>query len=95
MRISWAGLCVAALSGMLLFLADGQRYYYSITFRLKLTSVVLGVLLACALRGRMLTASALIPETSQMGAVARIIAAASLLCWLSAIMAGRLMAYMS
>ena len=90
MRISWSGLLLAVLSGSLLFVVDGNKYYYSFTFRLKLTCIVLGAWLAIAL-SRHLRQS----PVRSAGAAVRIAAAASLLCWLGAIMSGRLMAYVN
>ena len=93
MRIGWTGLSLAALSGILLFLADGSRYYYSLTFRFKLASVILGVCLACALRGRILSRDGHTSEVLHGSTQTRMLAVLSLLCWLSAVTAGRLMAY--
>jgi hypothetical protein len=95
MHVGWTGMGLAAVSGVLLFLADGARYYYSFTFRFKLASIVLGIWLACALADRVLVAQSHAGEVAQVSTPTRILAACSLVCWLSAIMAGRLMAYIN
>jgi hypothetical protein len=95
MRIGWSGMFLAAASGALLFLADGARYYYSATFRFKLISIALGLWLAYALSERIVTAHSHPGALVYISMPARILAACSLVCWLSAIMAGRLMAYIN
>lgn len=82
----WLGFGANALSGALMFIADAVKYYYSTTFRVKLLSIVLGVALTYVVGATR--------ETDELRS-ARALAACSLLCWLSAIVAGRLAAYVS
>jgi len=95
MRIVWTGMLLAAMSGVLLFIADGARYYYSFIFRFKLASILLGVWLACALSRRVSAGGGHAGGVMHVSMRSRMLAACSLLCWLSAIAAGRLVAYAS
>jgi hypothetical protein len=89
--VMWAGFGVNALSGTALFMADATTKAANPAFAVKMTFVAFGVLTVHLLRSRVIRNSAL--ESGPMPARAKLLAAASLLCWLGAVTAGRLMAY--
>jgi hypothetical protein len=94
MPVVWIGFWVNAISGLMLFSIDAHKDFYSNLFRVKISSIALGLIL-----GTYIKKGALLEGTSQdpHGAVAsvrvRALAGASLLTWIGAIVCGRLMAY--
>ena len=86
----WVGFTFNALSGVVLFMADARKDFYSNSFRWKMLSIVIGVLVAVYLNNKVLR-----EDTTETPALARVLAAASLVSWTGAIVAGRLIAYLS
>ncbi len=83
--LMWAGFAVTAVTGILLFAASATRHAANPAFFVKLLFVlVAGAALA-------LTWSRVF-RSQQSG---RVLAAVSLACWLGALTAGRLMAYIA
>jgi hypothetical protein len=89
--IMWAGFWVNALSGTALFVADATTKFTNPVFGVKMTFVALGVTTVHLLRHRVIRGHAL--HDRAMPKYAKLLAATSLVCWLCAITAGRLMAY--
>jgi hypothetical protein len=94
MTVVWTGFFVNFISGIMLFSIDAKKDFYSTLFRIKILSIVLGLLF-----GWLITRSVLARD-SEYSAVdarapgtARAFAAASLMCWAIAIISGRLLAY--
>jgi hypothetical protein len=94
MTVVWAGFFLNFVSGIMLFSIDAKKDFYSTLFRIKILSIVLGLLF-----GWLITRSVLARD-SEYSAVdarapgsARAFAAVSLLCWTIAIISGRLLAY--
>ena len=89
-RAMWIGFWINAITGVMLFAADATTKGATVLFMWKLAFIAVGVvlivLLGRALYGRGVEAAAVTPA-------ARMCAALSLLVWLAAITAGRLMAY--
>jgi hypothetical protein len=81
----WAGFAVTAATGALLFIADASKHASNPAFFVKLAFVAGGVVTLALVRSRVF-------HRQQRGAF---LAAASLGCWLVALSAGRLMAYVS
>jgi hypothetical protein len=81
----WAGFALTAATGTLLFIADATKHASNPAFFVKLAFVGGGVATVALVRRRVF-------RNGQRGAS---LAAASLGCWLIAITAGRLMAYVS
>jgi hypothetical protein len=81
----WAGFVLTAATGTLLFVADATRHAANPAFFVKLAFVGGGVATVALVRRRVF-------RDQQRGVV---LAAVSLGCWLAAIGAGRLMAYVS
>ena len=81
----WAGLALTALTGTLLFMSDAAKHAANPAFYVKLVFVALAVVALVIVRRRLAGGAR----------YARLLAAASLGCWLVALGAGRLMAYIS
>jgi hypothetical protein len=91
-RFVWLGFCVNALSGAMLFAADAPRKAENPLFELKLALVAIGVAVMAVIQRRLLQAeSGVSRRDSYFGF--RMLAIASLLIWVAAIAAGRLIAY--
>jgi len=89
-RICWAGLLLNAVSGALLFAADGERFISSTPFLVKLMLLTTTIVLV-AIMGRQIFSS---PQPMRKSAVStRAMAAISTLSLLGIIVAGRLIAY--
>jgi len=84
-RLVWAGFALTAATGALLFIADATKHASNPAFFVKLAFVGGGVATVALVRRRVF-------HGQQHGAF---LAAASLACWLVALSAGRLMAYVS
>jgi hypothetical protein len=84
-RLMWAGFALTAATGVLLFVSDATKHASNPAFFVKLTFVAGGVATLALVRSRVF-------HGQQRGTV---LAAASLGCWLIALSAGRLMAYVS
>jgi hypothetical protein len=83
--LMWAGFALTAATGALLFVADATKHASNPAFVVKLAFVAGGVVTLALVRSRVF-------HRRQRGAI---LAAASLGCWLVALGAGRLMAYVS
>jgi hypothetical protein len=81
----WAGFALTAATGTLLFISDATKHASNPAFFVKLAFVAGGVATLALVRSRVF-------RRQQSGAF---LAAASLGCWLVALTAGRLMAYIS
>jgi hypothetical protein len=84
-RIIWWAFAVNAASGLLLFMADATTKATQPVFLLKLACIALALLVTAAIARRMRHA----PDVP----IGPLLPIASLLLWLGAITAGRLMAY--
>ncbi len=87
----WAGFWVNAVTGLMLFAADPIEKGTTVLFMIKLGLVVAGVALMVALRRTVYRRQAAPPLA--VSRVAKAFAAASLLVWVTATAAGRMMAY--
>ena len=87
--VMWAGFWVNAFSGVLLLIAYPTKALTNPLFYAKLTLIGIGVALAFKIRrevdGR--------DSSADAPALARVLAATSLACWIAVIFAGRLLAY--
>jgi hypothetical protein len=91
--LAWLGFTLNALSGSLLFTSDAVYFFESYTFRIKMVLIVLGGLNA-ALLGRRIFRDAVAGSPVAPPALStKWIAATSLVFWLGAVCAGRLIAY--
>lgn len=90
--LAWLGFTINAISGIALFTSDAVYFFSSYTFRIKMLLILLGGINAALLGARVFReAQATGPGGGAPGA--KWIAASSLVFWLGAIVAGRLIAY--
>ncbi len=90
-RYLWLGFWINAVSGLMLFVADAPRKAANPLFETKLAFVALGVMVMAIIE-RQLVRLETDPSAASTGRL-RFMAAASLLAWVAAIAAGRLIAY--
>ncbi len=88
--VMWAGLWVNAFSGVLLLIAYPTKALTNPLFYVKLGLIGVGVVLALRIRREVRGMS---HEAADVPPRARTMAAASLVCWIAVIFAGRLLAY--
>jgi hypothetical protein len=86
--VIWWAFAVNALTGVLLFVSDATRKSAQPVFLVKLGCIALALAVTMRIRS-MLRREAAMPEPSH-----KALAAVSLVLWLAAIAAGRLMAYL-
>lgn len=94
-RIGWAGFLVNAVSGVALFSSQASVFVESVPFLLKIGSILLAAICGALLQSRFrIEAMAWDGGGILPSASTKAIAACSLFFWLSAIVAGRLIAYL-
>ncbi|MGW8370303.1 MAG: DUF6644 family protein [Gammaproteobacteria bacterium] len=91
--LAWLGFTINLISGLALFSSDAVYFWSSYTFRIKLVLILLAGINAFVL-GRGVFREARLGGVSKPRPAARIVAATSLLFWIGAIIAGRLIAYL-
>lgn len=86
----WIGFVCNAVSGVILFMADAQKNFYSGTFWIKMLAIAVGLAFALHLKRTALRSPAAdgVPTPAT-----RALAAASIVAWIVAVIAGRLLAY--
>jgi len=82
----WLGFAINLISGLLLFAGTASSYFFQGAFQLKIGAIVAGGIL---MKLVMNSVRANKPEGNQ-----KALAAACLVCWLAAVITGRLMAYL-
>jgi len=90
-RIAFA---LSLATGIALFAGDAVRFFFSPTFRLKALLIVLGGITAWRLTKIVFRDGAGWSEAGDAPLAAKVIAGVSLVCWVGAIFAGRLTAYL-
>ena len=90
--LAWLGFTVNALSGAALFTSDAVYFFSSYTFRIKMVLIILGGINAALLGGKIFR-EAPPGEVVTPAIGAKWIAATSLVFWIAAAIAGRLIAY--
>jgi hypothetical protein len=94
MTIVWIGFWINAVSGVMLFTIDAKKDFYSGLFRTKLSAIAIGLILGSIIKSKVLSApSAFETPSANTTAGAKALASVSLLCWIGAIISGRLLAY--
>ena len=91
-RFAWVGLAINAVSGVALFFSEANKAYYSISFRIKITLMLLGVISTFVLN-KTVYQPALVLKPAPHHAKAQ--AWLSIALWLSVIVVGRLMSYLT
>ena len=91
--LAWLGLSINIVSGLALFMSDAVYFWDSVTFKVKL-----GLILLAGINAFLLSQSvfrdARLGHSARPSSGARLIAASSLVFWVGAIIAGRLIAYL-
>lgn len=90
-RLLWIGVWLTAISGLIMLASDLETTITNRLFPVKMTLVVCAVALMFVLRRRVFGAAT--PDQTSVPPSARVLAIASLVCWLGAVAAGRFMAY--
>jgi hypothetical protein len=93
MKLAWFGFAINALSGFALFSSQATYIIYSTPFLTKIGLVVLGAIIAFYIQ-RQVKKNVDNWEVGSLPASIKAAAAVSLLCWIGAIIAGRLIAYL-
>lgn len=91
--LAWIGLAINALSGFALFSSQATIFIDSTPFLIKIACIAAGIILAILVRGELRQLAAADPGAPPGGKL-RAYAVVSLLCWIAAICAGRLIAYL-
>ncbi len=89
--LMWIGFWVNAISGVVLLMADATTKAINPVFYIKMGFTVVAVIMLIALRRRFFHNPML--DRSPVSSQGKAIAVMSLICWIGAITAGRLMAY--
>jgi len=94
-NLAWVGLAINTISGASLFTSQASVFVESAPFLIKISCVALGVVFAVLIRRELQAVGGGANEATVVPAgKIRLLAVASLLCWIGAIFAGRLIAYM-
>jgi hypothetical protein len=91
-RFAWVGLAINAMSGAALFFSEANKAYYSISFRIKITLMLLGVISTVVLNKTVFQPALLLKPPPRH---AKAQAWLSIALWLSVIVVGRLMSYLT
>lgn len=87
----WAGFWMNAITGVSIFTKDASTYGRNPDFYIKLVFVAGGVILLAVMRRRVFSDPQL--DNGPVPGYAKVLACGSLFCWLAAVIAGRLIAY--
>ena len=94
-RLAWIGLLFNALSGSALFSSQATTFVESAPFLIKISAVITGVIFGILIQRRLrLRAADWDAADTNIESSATVLAALSLVCWIGAIFAGRLIAYL-
>jgi len=91
--LAWVGFTLNAISGTLLFTSDAVYFFSKYTFRIKMVLIVLGGINAALLGRRVFRAAAAGAPAAPPASGTKWIAITSLVFWIGAVCAGRLIAY--
>jgi hypothetical protein len=91
--LAWAGFTLNLVTGVALFTSDAVYFFSSYTFRVKILLIVLGGINA-AILSRSIFRGAASGRDVALPASAKWIAGSSLIFWVGAVLAGRLVAYL-
>lgn len=92
-RLAWVGFIINAISGILLFTSQAVTFVNNTPFLIKIVAILAGMILAGVIQSRLRSEVAGAGTVAEISGSTRTIAVASLACWLTAIIAGRLIAY--
>lgn len=92
-KLGWVGFIVNALSGFALFASQATVFVTSVPFLIKIACIVAGMVLAGVIQSRLRAELASADAIAAVSKSTSVIAFISLMFWLAAIIAGRLIAY--
>ncbi len=94
-RLAWIGFIINALSGTALFTSQATTFIESAPFLIKISAVFSGVILGVFIQRRLKSrVSEWDNADANIEPSATALASVSLVCWIGAIFAGRLIAYL-
>jgi hypothetical protein len=94
-RLAWIGLVFNALSGSALFTSQATTFVESAPFLIKISAVIAGVIVGILIQRRLkLRAADWDTADTNFESADTALATLSLVCWIGAIFAGRLIAYL-
>ena len=91
--ITWTGLALNVLTGLVLFSGDPVKFFYHPVFRIKISLIAVGILTLWFVLHAIRDSARLPAGANEMPARVKVAAGFSLLFWSCAIIAGRLIAY--
>lgn len=94
LRVAWIGFAINFVSGVVLFTMQATDYVSNTLFLIKISLVLLGAGFA-AQQHRVISRVATSWDTTGVPVSVTVVAIISLLCWVGAIISGRLIAYLS
>lgn len=94
-RLAWLGLAINAISGAALFSSQATVFVESAPFLIKISCVALGVVFAVLIKRELIRDVERLDRSAEKpGGKLKGFAVLSLFCWIGAIFAGRLIAYL-
>jgi hypothetical protein len=90
--LAWTGVTFNVGSGIMLFIVDGNKYIGNWTFQLKIACIVAAGI-TTSVMWRVLNTESGVGAANSVGVRVRIAATLATFFWLSAITAGRMIAY--
>lgn len=94
LRLAWAGFLINAMSGIALFTSQATTFATNRPFLIKIALIILAAIFTAVIQQRLRDSAADWNDEGVPGAV-RAFAVGSICCWLGAIIAGRLTAYIA
>jgi hypothetical protein len=92
----WVAFVLNLISGLALFTADAERFFFALTFQLKILFIVLGLVVVVVLDQMVLKPAVQRDGAATLPGYAKPLAIVSvLLWWFSVILSGRLIAYLA
>jgi hypothetical protein len=91
--LAWIGIWINIFSGLSLFTSQATMYVTSVSFLLKISLVILGIINVLYLRKTLKREAATWEATRTVSAGGRRLAMISIVLWTGAVVAGRLIAY--
>ncbi len=92
--VAWAGFFLNLLSGTLLFSIDATRFFFLNVFRIKILLIILGMISVRMLLGAVRSSTQPLTAEGSASGKTKLMATLSLIFWIGAIFAGRLIAYL-
>ncbi len=92
-KLAWVGFIVNAVSGFALFSSQATVFVANTPFLIKIACIVAGMVLAGVIQSRLRAEVRAADSVAAISKSTKIVAGISLMLWLAAIIAGRLIAY--